>query len=96
MLVLTAQILLRDPSEENVTPVVEELHRRLPPSVAHQAEGEGRGQHEAESAEEAGGQIYPSYYSYSFYPLRWAKFIGLDNCTGMCFRNCYKDFVMLF
>ncbi|CAL9088435.1 unnamed protein product [Musa textilis] len=68
--IITAEeILLRDPSEENVTPVVQELHRRLPPIVAHQAEGEGRGQHEAESAEEAGGQIYPSYYSSSFYPL---------------------------
>ncbi|RZS03543.1 hypothetical protein BHM03_00033735, partial [Ensete ventricosum] len=52
--IITAEeILLRDPSEENVTPVVQELHRRLPPSVAHQAEGEGRGQHEAESAAEA-------------------------------------------
>lgn len=51
-----AQVLLRDPSDENVIPVVEELRRRLAPSSAAQHDGKDNlsGQHDAEAAEEDG------------------------------------------
>jgi len=51
-----AQVLLRDPSDENVIPVVEELRRRLAPSKATQHDGKENlsGQHDAEGAEEDG------------------------------------------
>ena len=51
-----AQVLLRDPSDENVIPVVEELRRRLAPSSATQHDGKENlsGQHDAEGAEEDG------------------------------------------
>jgi len=50
--------LLRDPTDENVIPVVEELQRRLPQlNVSlQQQQGDGKeylgGQHDAEAAEE--------------------------------------------
>lgn len=48
-------MLLRDPTDENVIPIVEELRRRLPPaSGAHQVQGEGKEQHDVEPAEEDG------------------------------------------
>uniref|UniRef100_A0A6V7QS38 Magnesium transporter n=1 Tax=Ananas comosus var. bracteatus TaxID=296719 RepID=A0A6V7QS38_ANACO len=52
--IITAdEVLLRDPTDDNVIPVVEELRRRLPPaSGAHQAQGEGKEQHDVEAAEE--------------------------------------------
>ncbi|XP_072974496.1 magnesium transporter MRS2-I [Typha angustifolia] len=56
--IITAEeVLLRDPMEENVIPIVEELRRRLPPAtVAQQAQGEGKenlsGPHDVEAAEE--------------------------------------------
>jgi len=51
--------LLRDPTDENVIPVVEELQRRLPQLIASfQHQGDGKeylgGQHDAEAAEEDG------------------------------------------
>jgi len=48
--------LLRDPSDENVIPVVEELRRRLTPSNATQHDGKENlnGQHDVEGAEEDG------------------------------------------
>ena len=51
--------MLRDPTDENVVPVVEELQRRLPQVGAnHQQQGDGReyndGQHDIEAAEEDG------------------------------------------
>jgi hypothetical protein len=51
-----AQVLLRDPSDENVIPVVEELRRRLAPSNATQHDGKENlnGQHDVEGAEEDG------------------------------------------
>lgn len=51
-----AQVLLRDPSDENVIPVVEELRRRLAPSSATQHDGKENlsGQHDVEGAEEDG------------------------------------------
>uniref|UniRef100_A0A6V7QSU3 Magnesium transporter n=1 Tax=Ananas comosus var. bracteatus TaxID=296719 RepID=A0A6V7QSU3_ANACO len=52
--IITAdEVLLRDPTDDNVIPIVEELRRRLPPaSGAHQAQGEGKEQHDVEAAEE--------------------------------------------
>ncbi|RDX98382.1 Magnesium transporter MRS2-2, partial [Mucuna pruriens] len=58
--IITAEeILLRDPTDENVIPVVEELQRRLPrlsSSHQHQQQGDGKeylgGQNDAEAAEE--------------------------------------------
>ncbi|KAJ8498379.1 hypothetical protein OPV22_008931 [Ensete ventricosum] len=56
--IITAdEVLLRDPAEENVVPVVEELQRRLPlASVVNNAHGEGREnvtrQHDMEAIEE--------------------------------------------
>jgi len=51
--------LLRDPTDENVIPVVEELQRRLPQSSAGlQQQGDGKeylgGQNDAEAAEDDG------------------------------------------
>ncbi|KAG1334081.1 Magnesium transporter MRS2-I [Cocos nucifera] len=56
--IITAEeVLLRDPMDENVIPIVEELRRRLPPANVHQVHGDGRenlsGPHE-EAAEEDG------------------------------------------
>ncbi|KAM3277987.1 hypothetical protein ACQJBY_045706 [Aegilops geniculata] len=53
-IVLNLEVLLRDPSDENVIPVVEELRRRLAPSNAAQHDGKDNlsGQHDAEAAEE--------------------------------------------
>ncbi|XP_004513485.1 magnesium transporter MRS2-2-like [Cicer arietinum] len=56
--IITAEeVLLRDPTDENVVPVVEELQRRLPKlSDIHQQQGDGKeyigGQHDAEAADE--------------------------------------------
>ncbi|XP_061338993.1 magnesium transporter MRS2-2-like isoform X3 [Gastrolobium bilobum] len=56
--IITAEeVLLRDPTDENVVPVVEELQRRLPQvSAIHQQQGDGKeyidGQHDTEAAEE--------------------------------------------
>jgi len=51
--------LLRDPTDEHVIPVVEELQRRLPQlSASLQQQGDGKeylgGQNDAEAAEEDG------------------------------------------
>ncbi|XP_065040353.1 magnesium transporter MRS2-I-like isoform X2 [Musa acuminata AAA Group] len=56
-IVLNLEVLLRDPAEENVVPIVEELQRRLPlANVVNNAHGEGRetvtGQHDVEAVEE--------------------------------------------
>lgn len=50
------QVMLRDPSDENVIPVVEELRRRLAPPNATQHDGKENlsGQHDVEGAEEDG------------------------------------------
>ncbi|XP_030975417.1 magnesium transporter MRS2-I [Quercus lobata] len=56
--IITAEeVLLRDPSDENVVPVVEELQRRLPPANAiPQGLGDGKeypgGQHDVDAGEE--------------------------------------------
>ncbi|RYQ91742.1 hypothetical protein Ahy_B09g097750 isoform C [Arachis hypogaea] len=56
--IITAEeVLLRDPTDDNVVPVVEELQRRLPQvGSGHQQEGDGKeynvGQHDMEGAEE--------------------------------------------
>lgn len=54
--IITAdEVLLRDPTEENVIPIVEELRRRLRPANAHQTQGDGRENssgHHDEAAEE--------------------------------------------
>ncbi|OIW17879.1 hypothetical protein TanjilG_00242 [Lupinus angustifolius] len=56
--IITAEeVLLRDPTDENVVPVVEELQRRLPQvSFSHQQQGDGKeyrgGQHDLEATEE--------------------------------------------
>ncbi|XP_064939486.1 magnesium transporter MRS2-I-like isoform X3 [Musa acuminata AAA Group] len=56
--IITAdEVLLRDPTEENVIPIVEELRRRLrSDNVINQAHGEGReninGQHDLDGVEE--------------------------------------------
>ncbi|XP_008786166.2 magnesium transporter MRS2-I-like [Phoenix dactylifera] len=52
--IITAEeVLLRDPYNENVIPVVAELHRRLPTAnVVQQAQGEGSGHNEIEAVEE--------------------------------------------
>ncbi|XP_010649991.1 magnesium transporter MRS2-2 isoform X3 [Vitis vinifera] len=54
--IITAEeVLLRDPSDENVIPVVEELQRRLPPVNAfRQGQGDGKdyGHHDVEAGEE--------------------------------------------
>lgn len=56
--IITAdEVLLRDPADEHVVPVVEELQRRLPKlSDIHQLQGDGKeylgGQHDNEAAEE--------------------------------------------
>ncbi|KAL2325171.1 hypothetical protein Fmac_024229 [Flemingia macrophylla] len=56
--IITAEeVLLRDPTDENVIPVVEELQRRLPRlSASNQQQGNGKeylgGQNDAEAAEE--------------------------------------------
>ncbi|CAI0559275.1 unnamed protein product [Linum tenue] len=47
--IITAEeVLLRDPSDENVVPVVEELQRRLPPAREGQASGENHGTQQAD------------------------------------------------
>ncbi|CAH9102824.1 unnamed protein product [Cuscuta epithymum] len=55
-IITSEEVLLRDPSDENVTPVVEELRRRLKPVIAnHEDQGEGKdsnAQHDVETAEE--------------------------------------------
>uniref|UniRef100_A0A0R0EE56 Magnesium transporter n=1 Tax=Glycine max TaxID=3847 RepID=A0A0R0EE56_SOYBN len=57
-IVLNLEVLLRDPTDENVIPVVEELQRRLPQLSATglQQQGDGKeylgGQNDAEAAEE--------------------------------------------
>jgi len=53
-IITSNEVLLRDPSDENVIPVVEELHRRLAPSSATQHDGKENlsGQHDVEGAEE--------------------------------------------
>ena len=53
------QVLLRDPLDEDVIPVVEELQRRLPPAnVFRQSQGDGKdhtgGQLDVEAGEEDG------------------------------------------
>uniref|UniRef100_A0A803LW64 Magnesium transporter n=1 Tax=Chenopodium quinoa TaxID=63459 RepID=A0A803LW64_CHEQI len=54
--IITAdEVLLRDPLEENVIPVVQELQRRLSPgSAAHKVHGDGKesGGHDVEATEE--------------------------------------------
>ncbi|KAJ9700539.1 hypothetical protein PVL29_006040 [Vitis rotundifolia] len=54
--IITAEeVLLRDPSDENVIPIVEELQRRLPPVNAfRQGQGDGKdyGHHDVEAGEE--------------------------------------------
>ncbi|XP_010932874.1 magnesium transporter MRS2-I [Elaeis guineensis] len=55
--IITAQeVLLRDPMEENVIPIVEELRRRLPPANVYQAQGDGKenlnGQHDDDAEED--------------------------------------------
>ncbi|MED6197504.1 Magnesium transporter MRS2-2, variant 2 [Stylosanthes scabra] len=56
--IITAEeVLLRDPTDDNVVPVVEELQRRLPQvGSGHQQEGDGKefnvGQHDLEGNEE--------------------------------------------
>ncbi|XP_058086550.1 magnesium transporter MRS2-I-like [Magnolia sinica] len=56
--IITAEeVLLRDPTDDNVIPIVEELRRRLPPAnIVHQAEGDGSDypslQNNAEAGEE--------------------------------------------
>lgn len=58
LLYWAGQVLLRDPFDENVTPVVEELRRRLKPSIANQEDqGEGKdstAQQDVDAAEEDG------------------------------------------
>jgi hypothetical protein len=51
-----AQVLLRDPSDENVIPIVEELRRRLAPPNTTQHDGKENlsGHHDVEGAEEDG------------------------------------------
>ncbi|XP_027364969.1 magnesium transporter MRS2-2-like isoform X2 [Abrus precatorius] len=56
-IVLNLEVLLRDPTDENVVPVVEELQRRLPHvSATHQQQGDGKeylgGQNDTEAADE--------------------------------------------
>ncbi|XP_058105483.1 magnesium transporter MRS2-I-like isoform X2 [Magnolia sinica] len=56
-IVLNLEVLLRDPMEDNVIPIVEELRRRLPPvNSASQVQGDGRehssGQNDVEAGEE--------------------------------------------
>jgi len=46
--------LLRDPTDENVIPVVEELHRRLPRLSAGLQQHDLGGQNDAEAADEDG------------------------------------------
>lgn len=53
------QVLLRDPLDENVIPVVEELQRRLPPvNAIQQGQGDGKefpgGQNDVDTGEEDG------------------------------------------
>uniref|UniRef100_A0A6V7QRR6 Magnesium transporter n=1 Tax=Ananas comosus var. bracteatus TaxID=296719 RepID=A0A6V7QRR6_ANACO len=56
--IITAEeVLLRDPTDENVVPIMEELRRRLPPaSILQQGQGEGKenltSQNDAEAGEE--------------------------------------------
>ncbi|KAG1368716.1 putative Magnesium transporter MRS2-7 [Cocos nucifera] len=52
--IITAEeVLIRDPSNKNVIPLVEELRRRLPTAnVVQQAQGEGSGHNEIEASEE--------------------------------------------
>lgn len=55
-IITSEEVLLRDPSDDNVTPVVEELRRRLKPVNAnHEDQGEGKDSlvhHDLEAAEE--------------------------------------------
>ena len=49
-------MLIRDPYNENVIPLVEELRRRLAAAnVVQRAQGKGSGQNMIEAAEEDGG-----------------------------------------
>jgi magnesium transporter len=59
--------LLRDPMDENVIPVVEELQRRLPPANAIcQGQSEGReypgGQNDVEAGEEDDGMRFGTVF----------------------------------
>ncbi|KAL2324452.1 hypothetical protein Fmac_023510 [Flemingia macrophylla] len=55
-IITAGEVLLRDPADENVNPVVEELQRRLPRLNASNQQGNGKeylgGQNDAEAAEE--------------------------------------------
>lgn len=53
-IITSEEVLLRDPSDENVIPVVEELRRRLAPSIDTHQDGKENlnGQHDVEGAEE--------------------------------------------
>lgn len=50
-------MLLRDPTEENVIPVLQELHHRLPANSAHHADREATGH--SRVAEVDGDEGYP-------------------------------------
>ena len=80
-----AQVLLRDPSDENVIPVVEELRRRLAPSSATQHDGKEnlRGQHDVEGAEKDG-------------KLSFAILLSTACGTRMFLYLCNVDVVTLF
>lgn len=51
-MLLVMQVLLRDPTDDDVVPIVEELRRRLPKVSAS---GEGRGEEETCAQDGEGG-----------------------------------------
>lgn len=102
------QVLLRDPLDENVIPVVEELQRRLPPaSLIPQVQGDGRenpsGQNEVEAGEEDGVFHFFSHHDiylinkYVFFMSRLFHFLcNLSICffhfLVLCIVNAESPF----
>jgi hypothetical protein len=76
-----AQVLLRDPSDENVIPVVEELRRRLAPSGASHLDGKDNlsGQHDGEGAEEDGKFCHRSFKLCQKHDLLFVMFLYICN-----------------
>ena len=76
--------MLRDPSDENVIPVLKELERRLPVgNEAQNGQGDGKesssANNDADAAEEDGTYLHRlfSFFSKHLYSLFFYWFIGI-------------------
>ena len=78
--------MLRDPSEENVIPVVQELQRRLCPASSAlrvQSDGKELGGHDVEATEEDGELLAQQIFNF-MWSLTYAFMITYNNIFGYC------------